>query len=80
MVVDDEKMNIKMVEHILKDVPDLHVIGVGTKEETLEALEGQMIHLILLDLKMPDIDGFELYQMIREKIGLMDLVLSLLLL
>lgn len=67
LVVDDEKMNIKMVEHILKDVPDLHVIGVGTKEETLEALEGQMIHLILLDLKMPDIDGFELYQMIREK-------------
>ena len=67
LVVDDEIMNIKMVEHILKDVPDFHVIGVGTKEETFAALEAQKIHLILLDLKMPDIDGFELYQMIREK-------------
>lgn len=66
LVIDDEIMNIKMVEYILKDVPDLHVVGVGTKEETFEALEGQEIHLILLDLKMPDIDGFELYRMIRE--------------
>lgn len=67
LVVDDEIMNIKMVEHILKDVPGFHVIGVETKEETFAALEAQEIHLILLDLKMPDIDGFELYQMIREK-------------
>lgn len=67
LVVDDEIMNIKMVEHIMKDVPDFHVIGVGTKEETFAALEAQEIHLILLDLKMPDMDGFELYQMIREK-------------
>ncbi|MGN0507055.1 MAG: HD domain-containing phosphohydrolase [Lachnospiraceae bacterium] len=67
LVVDDEVMNIKMVEHILKDIPDFHVIGVETKEETFDALEAQKIHLILLDLKMPDIDGFALYQMIREK-------------
>lgn len=67
LVVDDEKMNIKMVEHILKDVPNFYVIGVETKEEAFDALERQKIHLILLDLKMPDIDGFELYQMIREK-------------
>ncbi len=67
LVVDDETMNIKMVEHILKDVSDLYVIGAKTKEETFEALEDQEIHLILLDLMMPDIDGFELYQMIREK-------------
>lgn len=67
LVIDDEMMNIRMVEYILKDVPDFHVIGVGTKEETFAALEEQKIHLILLDLKMPDIDGFELYQMIREK-------------
>ena len=67
LVVDDEIMNIKMVEFILKDVPDFHVTGVETKEETFSVLETKEIHLILLDLKMPDIDGFELYQMIREK-------------
>ena len=67
LLVDDEIMNIKMVERILKDVPNFHVIGVKTKEETFAALSANEIHLILLDLIMPDVDGFELYQMIREK-------------
>ena len=67
LVVDDEIMNIKIVEHILKEEQNLQVIGVTTKEETFNVLKEQEIHLILLDLKMPDIDGFELYQMIREK-------------
>ena len=67
LVVDDEVMNIKMVKHILKDEPDFQVIGAKTKEETFQVLEKQKIHLILLDLKMPDVDGFELYQMICEK-------------
>ena len=67
LVIDDEVMNIKMVEFILKDVRDCQVTGVETKEETFSVLETKEIHLILLDLKMPDIDGFELYQMIREK-------------
>lgn len=67
LVVDDEMMNIKMVEFIFKDTPDFHVFGVENMEETFELLEKQEIHLILLDLKMPDIDGFELYQMIVER-------------
>lgn len=67
LVVDDETMNIKMVEFIFKDTPDFHVFGVENMEETFELLEKQEIHLILLDLKMPDIDGFELYQMIVER-------------
>lgn len=67
LVVDDEMMNIKMVEYILKDNLTFHVTGVQTMEETFDILEKREIHLILLDLKMPDVDGFELYQMIRKK-------------
>lgn len=67
LVVDDEIMNIKMAEFILKDHSCYHVIGVQTMKETFEVLENQEIHLILLDLKMPKVDGFELYQMIRKK-------------
>lgn len=67
LVVDDEMMNIKMVEFIFRDTSDFHVFGVENMEETFELLEKQEIHLILLDLKMPDIDGFELYQMIMER-------------
>lgn len=67
LVIDDENMNIRMINHILKDETDFYVIGARTKEEAFHALKEQEIHLILLDLKMPDIDGFELYQMIREE-------------
>lgn len=67
LVVDDEVMNIKMVEHILKDASEFHVVGAKTARETMDALEKQKFHLVLLDLRMPDMDGFQLYQMIREK-------------
>ncbi|MBQ7707519.1 MAG: response regulator [Lachnospiraceae bacterium] len=67
LVVDDELMNIKMVERILKDIPKINVVKAMNKEETFDALEKNEIVLILLDLKMPDIDGFELFKLIREK-------------
>lgn len=67
LVIDDEIMNIKVVEHIFKDEPEFHTIGVNNKEEAFSILEKQEISIILLDLIMPDIDGFELYNMIRQK-------------
>ena len=67
LVIDDELMNIKMVERILKDTPKIHVLRAMNKEQTFDILGKNEIDLILLDLKMPDIDGFELFKMIREK-------------
>ena len=67
LVVDDELMNVKMVERILKDITSINVVRATNKEETFEALENNDISVILLDLKMPDIDGFELFKLIREK-------------
>ena len=66
LVVDDELMNIKMVERILKDIESITVVRAMNREETFEALGNNNISLILLDLKMPDIDGFELFRLIRE--------------
>lgn len=67
LVVDDEEMNVDIVEYIMQDEADFHVIGADTKEKVFKALEEADIHMILLDLKMPDVDGFELYKMIQEK-------------
>ena len=67
LVVDDELMNIKMVERILKDMAAVSIFKATNKEETFNVLENNDIALILLDLKMPDTDGFTLYSMIREK-------------
>ena len=67
LVVDDELMNIKMVERIFKDVSAVHIIKAMNSAETFAALERESIALILLDLKMPEVDGFELFRRIREK-------------
>ena len=67
LVVDDEIMNIKMVERIFRDIPTVHILSAMNRDETMSELANNNIDMILLDLKMPDIDGFELYGLIREK-------------
>lgn len=67
LIIDDEIINVKVVEHIFKDEPEYRVIGVKNKDEAFAILEEQEISIILLDLIMPDIDGFNLYHMIRQE-------------
>ena len=67
LVVDDEPMNIRMAERIFRDVPAISIKGASGRDEALSALADNNIDLILLDLKMPDIDGFGLYEIIRRK-------------
>ena len=67
LVVDDEPMNLRMVEHIMRDEPMYEIIGVGSGMEALEILETRDINLILLDLVMPKMDGFETLLRIKEK-------------
>ncbi|MBE5954791.1 MAG: response regulator [Lachnospiraceae bacterium] len=67
LVVDDEPMNIKMVEVILKDTPMYQVVGATSGMEALKMLDAHEIDLILLDVKMPEMDGFATMELIRQK-------------
>ena len=67
LVIDDELMNIKMVGRIFKGIPTIHILSAMNRDEAMEELANNDIDMILLDLKMPDIDGFELYRLIRKK-------------
>ncbi len=67
LVVDDEDMNIKMVEVILMDTPMYQIVGATSGMEALKILETHDIDMILLDVKMPGMDGFEAIQEIRRK-------------
>ena len=67
LVVDDDASTIKLVDHFLTDLDDFRVFGAETKEQALNTLKGQEIHLILLDFMMSNVDGIEFYKMIREK-------------
>lgn len=67
LVVDDEPMNIKMIEVIMKDDPNYTIIGAESGTQALEILEKQKINLVLLDVAMPDMNGFETLKLIKEK-------------
>lgn len=67
LVIDDDDFSIKLVSHLFQDVPGYHVYCASNVEEMNKILNEVTIHLILLDLKMPDINGFDLYPQIREK-------------
>jgi DNA-binding response OmpR family regulator len=65
LVVDDEPQNIELLEAHL--VPQgYEIVKAASGEEALEKLSGNQIDLILLDVMMPGIDGFEVTRRVRQ--------------
>ena len=64
LVVDDSPENIKVILEILKDSYRLIVANNG--ERALEILNEKSPDLILLDILMPDMDGFEVCKIIQN--------------
>lgn len=71
LAVDDEIENLEMVEYALKE--DFDVIPVKSGMMVLKYLTGNRPDLILLDIRMPEMDGFEVYQKIKEQDSMKDI-------
>jgi len=67
LTVDDEMLNNKIIAHIMKDEPMYEVTSVESGMAALEELKKQSFDLIMLDVKMPGMDGLETLKLIREK-------------
>ena len=65
LVVEDEESLLKL-ETILLTVKGYEVVGVLTGSEALQKLASESIDLILLDIMLPDIDGFEICRRIQN--------------
>lgn len=69
LIVDDSEMNREILREMLKD--DYDILEAASGEDGLEAIRqhGELISLVLLDIMMPGINGFELLsQMSRDGI------------
>lgn len=66
MVVDDEPDTIDLVKIILES-ENIEVIGASSGFECLELMDIEKPDLILLDIMMPDMNGWETFHKIKEK-------------
>lgn len=64
LMVDDVATNLRCATEILKDNYEITAVKSGKK--ALEVLENMIPDLLLLDINMPEMNGFELFERVRE--------------
>jgi adenylate cyclase len=66
LTVDDQPPNLRLLEAVLSP-QGYQVITASSGEQALELLHSSNIDLVLLDIRMPGIDGYEVCQRIRSE-------------
>jgi signal transduction histidine kinase len=66
LIVDDEPKNLVVLESILTD-PDYRLVRAHSADEALLALVAEQFALLILDIRMPGMTGFELAEVIKKR-------------
>ena len=67
LIVDDNKNNLFSLESIIKEQLDIEIIQADSGKLALQILQQKMVDLILLDVQMPNLDGFETAKLIQDR-------------
>lgn len=77
LAVDDNPINLKVLESILSSEP-YSITTVASAREALEVLDTRPWDLLIADVMMPQMSGYELTQQIRERYSMSELPVLLL--
>jgi signal transduction histidine kinase len=66
LIVDDEPKNLVVLETVLDD-PDYRLVRAESADEALLALVAEQFALLILDIRMPGMTGFELAEVIKKR-------------
>ncbi len=66
LIVDDEIDMLELLELIITDRTEYEVVTTNTPLEVPELLKKEPFDLLITDLRMPDIDGIELIEMVKQ--------------
>jgi two-component system response regulator (stage 0 sporulation protein F) len=75
LLVDDEDTIRLFLEKTLRD-EGYEALTAATGEEALELTRSELPDLILLDLKLPDINGIEVLQRVKEEVPEVSVIIS----
>ena len=73
LVVDDSISNLLLIKDILSSNPEYNVINEKDAEKVLAQLNANKIDLMLLDIMMPKIDGYEVCRRVKQDAGFKDI-------
>ena len=65
LVIDNDPSTIAVFKRLL-ETKDYNVLTTNSSRESLDIVERVMLDLIILDLLMPEMDGWQLCKIIRE--------------
>ncbi|SLM47359.1 Histidine kinase [Nitrospira japonica] len=66
LLVDDDARNLDVLESILES-PDHRLVRARTADEALLSLIAEEFAVIVLDVRMPEVSGYELAQLIKQR-------------
>ncbi len=66
LAVDDEPIILDLIESIFEGEPDYKYYKARSGKAALKMMKKVTMDLVLLDIQMPEMDGFEVYEKIRE--------------
>jgi len=66
LVVDDEESNVRLIKNVLETKDYEKIIAVTDSREVLDVCKENHIDLILLDINMPYMDGYEVMDQLQD--------------
>jgi len=69
LVVDDESANVKLLQALLAQAGYLNVVGLLDPRQVEDTVATTAFNLIVLDINMPYLDGFEVMARLRARFG-----------
>jgi DNA-binding response OmpR family regulator len=74
MLVDDEERFLKTTQKMITK-KGYDAITATSGEECLKKLEEELVHVVILDVKMPGMDGVETLKHIKQKFPIVEIIM-----
>ncbi|WP_051609986.1 ATP-binding protein [Terasakiella pusilla] len=73
LYVEDNPANMRLMRELLTQLPRTNFVEAGTAEEGLELIRGNKPDLVLMDINLPGMDGFDAFEVMRDDSEMCDI-------